>query len=297
MFRIFFSNWRTFVIALGVILVPLQFLNAVLTLVAGPPDSFFEQFSNPASAEAALAAGPDFAPLIGLGAVAILAAIFVNPFVNGLACRIAAETFEGGSPQPRSVFRSAGEKYWTLIGVTFLVGLIVLGLLIVPIVVLVAGIAAETDGLIALGGFLIFGGILAVIYVGNRLALVYPVVLVERVGPVDAVRRSYRLVKGRWWRVFGTILLAGVVTFIVSIVAAAPFSLPGGFLGSVAGVIFTTIGSIVSALVTTPLTANAQTLLYYDGRIRSEGYDLEVMTRDVLGGSQPLGDEHGNPFG
>jgi hypothetical protein len=41
------------------------------------------------------------------------------------------------------------------------------------------------------------------------------------------------------------------------------------------------VGSIISALVTTPFVAIVATLIYFDGRIRQEGFDLQVMAQGL----------------
>jgi hypothetical protein len=44
------------------------------------------------------------------------------------------------------------------------------------------------------------------------------------------------------------------------------------------------VGSIISGLVSTPLIAIVATLVYYDGRIRQEGLDLQIMAADLARG-------------
>jgi hypothetical protein len=41
------------------------------------------------------------------------------------------------------------------------------------------------------------------------------------------------------------------------------------------------LGSILTSLVTTPFVAIAATLLYFDGRIRNEGLDLQIMAAEL----------------
>jgi hypothetical protein len=38
---------------------------------------------------------------------------------------------------------------------------------------------------------------------------------------------------------------------------------------------------VLSSLVSAPIIAIVSTLLYFDGRIRHEGFDLQVMARDL----------------
>jgi hypothetical protein len=44
------------------------------------------------------------------------------------------------------------------------------------------------------------------------------------------------------------------------------------------------VGSILAALVSRPIVAIVATLQYYDGRIRTEGYDLQVIAANLARG-------------
>ena len=293
MFRLLLANWRTYALALGVVLVPVNFLVSYLTTEVVGGAGLFEQLSNPASAEAFFSGGPSLVPFLGLIGVSAAAFLFTTPFVNGVACRIASEAYQQQQPVWGDVLRSTLSKYWALVGVSILVVLIPALLIGLPTGLIVAGIALEVTPLAVVGGFLVFLAVLAAIALVILFSLSYVVVVVERTGPVTALRRSFRLVKGRFWRVFGTLLLAGIISGIVAQIASFPFAIPGDIFGDWLGVIFTTAGAVLAAIVTTPLSANAQTLLYYDGRVRGEGYDLQLLaeevTRDQAGGEQLFG--------
>lgn len=290
MFRLLVANWRTYVVALGVILIPLNFIVSYLTTEVYGGAGLIEQVSNPAAAEAFLAGGPDLVPFIGLIVVALGSFLLVTPYVNGLACHIAAAAYEGGTPTPAGALRQTAGKYWSLVGVTLLVMLIPTVMLGIPVGLLVAGAAGDVGALGVLGGLLLLVAIVAAVWAAVSMSLSYAVVVVERAGPVAAVRRSFRLVRGRFWRVLGTLVLGAIIGGMVAQIVALPFSLPGDAFGRWLGVVFTTAGGVVSAVVSTPLTGNVQTLLYFDGRIRQEGYDLELLTRQVTGeAEQPFG--------
>ena len=293
MFRLLLANWRTYALALGLVLVPVNFLVSYLTTEVVGGAGLFEQLSNPAAAEAFFSGGPSLIPFLGLIGVSMAAFLFTTPFVNGVACRIASEAYQQQRPVPRDVLRSSLSKYWALVGVSFLVVLIPVVVVGLPTAVIVAGVVLEVPALAVVGGFLVFAAVLGAIALVILFSLSYVVVVVERTGPVTALRRSFRLVRGGFWRVLGTLLLAGIISGIVAQIAAFPFAIPGDIFGDWLGVIFTTAGSVLAAIVTTPLSANAQTLLYYDGRVRAEGYDLQLLTdevtRDHAGGEQLFG--------
>ena len=291
MFRILLAHWRVYAVALGLILVPLHFVLTYLSQQMGTGAGLLEQLRNPAVTQAAIARGPEAAAIAGIGVISFLAAVFIRPFLTGVCCKVAAEAYEGADPQAGDVLRSTRARYWPLVAVTVLMGLLGIGIFVLPIGVMIAGGVSGGGEALAIGVILLLLAVLVLIWVFVRLSLAHVVVVVERAGAFEALRRSWELAAGRWWRLFGTLLLAGIVTSIVSWIAAFPFALPGTLFGAWIGVVFVTIGSVLAEIVTTPLTANARTLLYFDGRIRSEGYDLAAMTSDVAAGgySQPYG--------
>jgi hypothetical protein len=106
-----------------------------------------------------------------------------------------------------------------------------------------------------------------------------------------AIRRSWTLTTGFFWKTLGIQLLitvtlqaaAQVVSFPISIVIA----LGGGLLNpnaetdalstmTVAGVILTGIVSVIFSAITTVMQSAAVALIYIDIRMRREGLDLEL---------------------
>ncbi|MET9610265.1 hypothetical protein ABZZ17_35200 [Streptomyces sp. NPDC006512] len=117
-----------------------------------------------------------------------------------------------------------------------------------------------------------------------------PALVLERGKVTDAFKRSAKLVKGSWWRIFGISALTWVITWITSLIIAVPFAViamivsPGGFSGLLDGtsaqswtfLIITAIGGLVSLTVTVPMQTGVTNLLYIDQRIRREALDLEL---------------------
>jgi hypothetical protein len=106
------------------------------------------------------------------------------------------------------------------------------------------------------------------IYFGLALFAVPAIVLLEGVGPGDAVSRSFALTKGRKWAVLGALLVAGLISF------AGRMTL--GFAANVFGSVGLALaGQILGFVAFYPVTTVMVVLLYYDSRIRVEGFDLE----------------------
>jgi hypothetical protein len=118
------------------------------------------------------------------------------------------------------------------------------------------------------------------IWIGVAWSVAIPALLTEGVKGTKALGRSWRLVRGRWWPTFGVLLLGFLLSGVVSSVIQYGFTallLVGVGNSSVAQVVVSTIGGTVSTMLTTPFTAAFVTVLYFDLRVRKEGFDLELL--------------------
>jgi len=64
-------------------------------------------------------------------------------------------------------------------------------------------------------GLLLF--IIPGIYLLLRLAYVGPIIANEKIGPIDAIKRSFYLTKGNLWEIIGIVSVAGVASFALNI--------------------------------------------------------------------------------
>jgi hypothetical protein len=189
-----------------------------------------------------------------------------------------------------------------VVAATLLVIVIAIGLPVPVVLIVIALALAHLGPLAALVG--VVGGIatlIAEILLGIRLALTVPAVVLEKLGPWTAVKRSWRLTAGSFWRMLGILLLTAIIVGIAAFVVQIPFSLlgtaaggGGGVFGTAASagtaaVIITAIGSILGSTVTRPISAGVTVLLYVDLRMRREGLDL--VLRNAVQTQQLTGDE------
>jgi hypothetical protein len=97
-----------------------------------------------------------------------------------------------------------------------------------------------------------------------------------------AMSRSRRLVEGFWWRTFGLIFLAGlltaVFTVVLQIILAALFFTSESEAVLVIG---NGLAQVIASTITTPVTAAVTAVMYFDLRVRKEGFDLELMARTM----------------
>jgi hypothetical protein len=140
-------------------------------------------------------------------------------------------------------------------------------------------------GTVALVALVLLAVVVA-LWLTTVLAFVPVVIVVERLGLVAAVRRSYGLVRGSFWKVLGILLLTGVLASIVSQVLSTPFAVVGSIalvalesqpvLAATVYAASVVLGSTVGLVLAVPFLAAVVALLYVDRRIRLEGLDVAL---------------------
>ena len=101
-------------------------------------------------------------------------------------------------------------------------------------------------------------------------------IIIEGEDPISALGRSYGLVKGTWWRVFGI----GVVFVLVLITLSIVGGIPALVVASINPVTGALLSAVVSSLIL-PVFLIGRTLVYFDLRARKERYTLEVLASEV----------------
>lgn len=110
----------------------------------------------------------------------------------------------------------------------------------------------------------IFGGLLAFIIPGIVLgtwwSVAAPAVVIERNGPMNAIRRSRELVRGQGWQVFGVLMVMLAIVLLISIAfQSVALAVADSGIAYAAAVL---IGNAVTA----PMLALATSVLYLELR-------------------------------
>jgi hypothetical protein len=124
-------------------------------------------------------------------------------------------------------------------------------------------------------------GVLAGLYFYFRFSLSVPSALIEGIGPVQGMKRSFRLAKDSIWRIFLLYFLAWVVALGLTLAFAIPARILAAefilrkayFLALVAQ----QLGSFLAGVLAGPIGPIAVSLVYYDQRVRKEAFDLQLM--------------------
>ncbi|MFN8147741.1 MAG: hypothetical protein U0R76_09780 [Candidatus Nanopelagicales bacterium] len=232
----------------------------------------------------------------GLGGVAVLVVVvtfLLNTLATGMLTTAMGRAVLGRPVSTSDVWQRARKRFWPLVLLTLLIGLIITA--VVGVGFLITGLIAfgigqgDAGGAVFLAVILVLATIVVTVWLSVRMLLAPVALILESVGPVVSIKRSFALVKGAWWRTFGIYLLATIIAYIVAQVLTIPFSFIGGIIGGVQAsggatanpftpvvAISASLGTLVSQIVVIPFTAGIVALLYVDRRIRREALDIEL---------------------
>ena len=129
-------------------------------------------------------------------------------------------------------------------------------------------------GLAVMVGFIAF--IFPAFYVALRTFAIMPVLVLEEKSASDSLSRSWELAKGEVGKIFVTLLLAWMIFLVLYFLLVMIV----GMLAAQNQRASALVLAILMALIT-PITGVVTTLLYYDIRVRREGFDLELLAREA----------------
>jgi hypothetical protein len=232
-------------------------------------------------------------PAVIAGILLFALVFFWLNFVSmGALARSVSERYLGRTPSLRTsyapVLRRGGSLIWAYC-LAFLLGggVFLLG------VGLPIGIAAAVIRysvlLFVLFGLAAIAGAIAAVRIFFRFLLVTQVVVIEDVRGAEALRRSWKLMQGNETRAFLVSLFGMVVGYIVGLVLRLPTSILAGLHPGPAMAILNGVAGGIAQVISVPFVSIPFTLLYYDGRIRKEGFDLEMMARNLGAPGRPAG--------
>jgi hypothetical protein len=290
--RLYRQKFLTFVGIIAVMLVPLTVVQIALSLL-NVPNVFaaMEQMRDPDIATDPMALfGAQLAASGGI--TSFISSILVFILVNGIATAALVHAI-GNSylGKPVDILSSYGQLSGSWLRV--------LGALILW-VILYIGIILFT--IIPCVGWLIGPGVI-VFFAYVIQPLIPVIVVVEMQGGLGAIRRVWDLTRRRFWWTLGFMIILGI---FANIILFGPSALASGLIAGGLGMVLpdsdpatlygirtgiTQLLAMLIQLLYLPIQLTAVTLMYFDLRVRTEGFDLAMMaTTDKLNmeGETPL---------
>ena len=189
----------------------------------------------------------------GLSLLDRLLTLVGSVLVTGATVRVVSEAYLGRSPLFGDAMGFAGSRFGAILGANIMSG----------ILTFLATLALVIPGIVVACGYSV---------AAEAAAL-------ESGSSSDALRRSWELTKGFRWKALGL----GVVSIGLILVVYVGAGVLGGILGGVMGgldMVLAVLGACVSLLIY-PVISCVFTVFYYDLRVRKEGFDLEMLSRQL----------------
>jgi hypothetical protein len=252
--KLYRANFKAIALVALVVMGPIQVISAVAVRSQLGGTGVLDMVNDPSLAE------PGNTPFSNVGPTLLTLAFYAvgflfTPIVAGAVAKAVATSYVGGSLTAGEVLRAAGRRWWQLI---------------------VASILVHICELFGMLGFCI-----GALFVMPLFVVVSPAIVVEELGPLEGIKRSWNLCTSRYMAVLGVAVLSGVITWLAKQIVAVPFSIPAAFIGFRWGFLLVAVGGIVTEVFVAPISAIVATLVYFDLRIRREGFDLQVMAANL----------------
>ena len=250
--KVYRAHFKTLIKAVIVIIAPVQVVSALLNSSIRSVSDRANQVSETGTTSIH---GGDIATLIVAGLSIALLGFVAGQLASAASFRAVSEAYLGEEPDWRTSLRFALHRLRSLLWLALLHALLI-------------GV-----------GFVLC--VAPGVYLYGALAVATPALLFEDLRGTKALRRSRQLIKGRWWPTAGAVLAASILTSIVG--AAVSGILVGAAVGThgnqLVADILNVIGGTASAMVTTPFLAAVIVVLYFDLRVRKEGFDLLLLAQ------------------
>ena len=212
--------------------------------------------------------------VLGMSGILFVMSILSAAWAQFGACVLTQSASDAylGAPSPlRSAVRRAGRAWLAVLAAYLLAFLTIIPLVILFIIPIIGWLAAiPGTGMVAY--------FMAVI-----LPLMVPVIVIEKRTGRQGIARAWHLARARFWWMFGffsilwlfsVLVVQGplyLLTSVLSLVGDATLS--PALLGVLSALL-----SFLLGVIYYPISVASAMLVYYDARVRSEGFDLALRT-------------------
>jgi uncharacterized membrane protein len=254
--KIYWRHASTLLFLVFLVVAPAQFFVSLI-YVSAIPDydrSIFEQPSAPIEEFEVR----EFWIAVAAFLVGVLVGFLATTIATAACFKAVADAYLGESPRWRTSLGFAVRRLHSIVWVTLL------------------------GAVLTLLGFVLL--VVPGIWLWAAFAVAVPALLTEGVKGRRALGRSRRLVRGRWWPVFGILILGYLLTGIVIgvITGLLETTLLTDVAKSAAAVVaLDAVANTIATTLTTPFVAALVTVIYFDLRVRKEGFDLQLLAERI----------------
>jgi hypothetical protein len=272
--RLYRQNFIKFLGIMAIVQVPISLLQLLVTvfMFQGLYDPSNDPTTSPDQFLGRTLGGSGASILLG-----ILSFLLVQGLATAALTRAVADNYLGHETGILDAYRRISSRWLRLVGALCLLGLLVLVILIWWIVPCIGWLTG--------GGMLLFAS--SVI-----LPLVAPIVVLEGRPAWESIRRAWELARRRFWWILGFVailylfaqlLITGPSMLATTAVYTVFSDSSDVFAQSTTTTIIQTAIGLVMSLLYLPLQLTAITLMYFDLRVRTEGFDLTMLAAEASG--------------
>ena len=259
--------------AIWYLLLVLVFIVLAVAIFAGALAALARQATNPSPELIASAA----VGVIGFVIVAVIVAILAFSAQSASLVHAASRRYLAKEVAIGESFRAGISASGRLFFAGLLVFLAIVGFW--AVLILLAAISNQGLAFV----LAVLAAIVATAFLACSWLVAPVVVVVEKMGPIAALGRAWRLSSGNRWRIFGIQVLLFILNIVLSVLigvlfgglaAAGAQSGQPGQLG--VGTLVQSLVNLASTIIWAPVEWIAFTVLYYDLRVRKEAFDLQL---------------------
>ncbi len=290
-FRLYRRNFFTFIGIIAVVQVPLTLLTLLTSLLTASDIMTFTEtytYNTPTPESFWDILGPG----LGLGIagtliLGIIGFVLLQGFATAALTRAVAGDYLGEPLGFIDAYRKVGKSWSKVVLALLLGGLISIALMVYWIIIPCIG------WFTGIGILYFFSGIV--------MQIVPAIIVLERQTPGNAIRRGWDLTRRRFWwvvgfvallYVFNQVIVTGPVTVVnwVLQLATANLATQNPTMAVIVSSVIQSLLTLMITLIYLPLQLTALTLLYFDLRVRTEGFDLAWTAERALDADAALED-------
>jgi hypothetical protein len=274
--RLYRRNFLKFIGIIAIVQIPLSLLQMVTSLVTVTGVNTLDPTVTDPASPFELFTPTYFIGLLGTIVVGVISIILIQGVATAALTRAVAGSYLGESLGIIESYQKIGQAWLPMIGALILAFIVGIGLVIWLLIPCV--------------GWLTGFGMLAFFWL-VLVPLIAPTVVLERQPWTVAIRRAWDLARRRFWWVLGFVLVLFifsqlVITGPVTLISLVFQMVSGGPLQmsmteNVIQVVLQSLVGMIFGVVYWPLQLTAITLMYFDLRIRTEAFDLTVLTSNL----------------
>jgi hypothetical protein len=281
--KVYLKNARTLMGLTAVVVVPFQILSALILLSTVSSGSEVPHGTLDLSTGSGTS---NHAASLGANAILSVTGLIIGLLTTAACVKAVSDIYLDQPTDIRSSLRFALRRLGSLVWLEIIFGVL---LTLATIALIIPGIW---------------------LWVGWSVAT--PALLIDGARGSKALGRSRRLVRGRWWPTAGLLLVAAVMVAVVGGAiegALVGISLAGGGESLVLTVVVVSLAAAISSVLVRPFHSAVTTVLYYDLRVRHEGYDVQLLAEQLgiepaalpartppADGPESVGEPGGPPF-